>query len=320
MNKRLFSVVIPAYNYAHTLVRAVESVLGQADEDTELLVINDGATDRTRQVIAELLSRYGGRFTAIHQDNAGLAATRNRGIDETRGTWLVFLDADDELAPGALTHLRSAVMANPEMEAIFGAHVVITPDGKRRLRTRTPIPGSRRVLLRQALLEGGRFSINNGATALHRRVFEHYRYPERFRCCEDLSVYANVLGNYRCMTLDAPVAIIHKHEDSMRHDIERQISLGAEQLTDEVFAESRISPDLMGLKSAFLTSRLPSTFKSLYRNGQDDSALLYWKRAIRHSPMTILRIRYLCKAIHARFRKRSRQAKAANLDNSDQRF
>lgn len=109
----LLSVVIPAYNYAQTLPRAVESVIAQLNERSELLVIDDGSTDDTPAVLADLQVRYPGQFRAIRKPNGGLSSVRNRGIAETVGRYLVFLDADDELAPDAMKLLCEHLEQHP---------------------------------------------------------------------------------------------------------------------------------------------------------------------------------------------------------------
>src|SRR3712207_6844017 len=93
----LVSVVIPCYNQAHFLGEAIESDLGQTYPHFEVLVVDDGSTDNTQEVAAP----YPG-VRCIRQENQGLAAPRNTGIRHTKGTQLVFLDADDRLLPGAL--------------------------------------------------------------------------------------------------------------------------------------------------------------------------------------------------------------------------
>lgn len=297
----LFSVVIPAYNYAYTLTRAIESVLEQITDDAELLVIDDGSSDHTREVITEIPRHRA--FRVIHSDNAGLAATRNRGIRESRGDWLVFLDADDEFAPGALQALKMAIVSNSDIDMIIGAHIVVE-SGRQRLRSRQPLPKNRKTCLELYLLKK-RLSICNGATAMKRRVFERYRYPENFRCVEDIPVFAHTLVNYRCMTLNTPIAIIHKHEDSLRHDTDRILSVGT-KLVDEVFDEQRMPAEVMGLKSVYFISWLLSLFRILYRAEQYEKALPYWVLAIRHSPLVIVRYSFLGKAIRAFFLTRGR--------------
>lgn len=87
----LVSVVIPAYNCEHHLERAVKSALDQTYPNLECIVIDDGSTDRTPEVIRS----FGNRIRAIHQSNAGAAAARNTGIAVARGRYIAFLDADD---------------------------------------------------------------------------------------------------------------------------------------------------------------------------------------------------------------------------------
>lgn len=89
------SVVIAAYNAEATIERAIESVLHQTLPADEILVVDDGSTDRT----AEKVQRYGPPVRYLREENAGPATARNRGIQAARGHWIAFLDADDEWLP-----------------------------------------------------------------------------------------------------------------------------------------------------------------------------------------------------------------------------
>ena len=96
----LVSVIIPAYNYAHFLGDAVESVLVQREDgiDVDIVIVDDGSTDDTPNVIRG----FGDAVRSIRQVNQGLAAARNTGIAAARGDFLLFLDADDMLTRGTL--------------------------------------------------------------------------------------------------------------------------------------------------------------------------------------------------------------------------
>jgi glycosyltransferase involved in cell wall biosynthesis len=98
MNQPLVSVVIPAFNRAHTLRRAVDSVLNQTYTNIEVLIIDDGSTDNTHEV----LRLYGDKIRWWSQKNAGPSRARNSGINEAKGEYVAFLDSDDAWAPKKL--------------------------------------------------------------------------------------------------------------------------------------------------------------------------------------------------------------------------
>ena len=120
----LVSVVIPCYNQARFLSEAIESVLAQSYKDFEIVVIDDGSTDDTSKVAA----RYPA-VRCIRQDNQGLAAARNTGLRRSRGSYLVFLDADDRLLPEALEVGLGCFDAHPECAFVSGHYREISVDG-----------------------------------------------------------------------------------------------------------------------------------------------------------------------------------------------
>ncbi|MCF7957216.1 MAG: glycosyltransferase [Phycisphaerae bacterium] len=105
------SVVIPAYNIADYIGRAIDSVLTQSRPAEEILVVDDGSTDNT----AEAIKRYGARVTYIYQENRGLSGARNAGIQAAIGDWVAFLDGDDEWLPEKLRAQMDHVQRHPEL-------------------------------------------------------------------------------------------------------------------------------------------------------------------------------------------------------------
>ena len=148
----LISVVIPAYNYAHLLPRALDSVLGQLSDDVELIVVDDGSTDNTAAVLADYQARHAA-LQVISQVNGGAATARNRGIATAAGRYVLLLDADDELLPGALAALREQVLAQPALGMVLGAQISVYPSGRERLRIPPAVPSvAPRALIRRFLL------------------------------------------------------------------------------------------------------------------------------------------------------------------------
>ena len=99
------SVIIPAYNAAETLEKACLSVLTQDYGDVELVVVNDGSADATGQILARLQKDHA-NLVVVDQENGGVCKARNAGLDRASGGYVAFLDADDEMLPGALTLLQ----------------------------------------------------------------------------------------------------------------------------------------------------------------------------------------------------------------------
>lgn len=102
----MFSVIMPAYNAEKFIERSIKSVLDQTYANFELIVIDDGSTDGTK---AQIETFTDDRVRYVYQKNSGVAAARNKGILESRGQYICFLDSDDEWMPGHLTLLNKLI-------------------------------------------------------------------------------------------------------------------------------------------------------------------------------------------------------------------
>lgn len=127
------SVVIPCFNYAQYLSEAVGSVTAQTYRDFEIIIVNDGSTDNTREVAEQLVCAYSAhRIRVIHQERSGQPAiSRNRGISEARGDYILCLDADDMIAPTMLEECVRLLDTNPDV-AIAYTDNLYCGDGWRR--------------------------------------------------------------------------------------------------------------------------------------------------------------------------------------------
>ncbi|HEV7745010.1 MAG TPA: glycosyltransferase [Pyrinomonadaceae bacterium] len=120
----LVSVIIPTFNYGHFIAEAIESVRSQSYRNLEIIVIDDGSTDSTKEVVSSFAEvRY------LHQANLGIAPARNAGLLASRGEFLVFLDADDRLLPDALTLGVAVLKANPDVAFVSGQWELISKTG-----------------------------------------------------------------------------------------------------------------------------------------------------------------------------------------------
>lgn len=106
----MFSVIIPLYNKKNSIFRAIDSVLNQTFKDYELIVVDDGSTDGSAEMV---VSYYGSRIKLIRQLNGGASAARNKGIKNAINEFVTFLDADDEWEPNFLEEVSKLISLYP---------------------------------------------------------------------------------------------------------------------------------------------------------------------------------------------------------------
>lgn len=122
------SVVIPTHNRAAYLPQAIESVLSQGYDDLEIVVVDDGSTDDTPAVMSRFANDL--RIRYVRKAKTGAPDTRNFGIRQARGGWILWLDSDDLLMPGWLARLDAALLENPQADVYYGNLVVTDASGQ----------------------------------------------------------------------------------------------------------------------------------------------------------------------------------------------
>ena len=120
------STIVPVYNGAATIDRALRSIFAQTFADNEIIVVNDGSTDATPQ----LLSRYGDRIRVVTQPNRGLSAARNAGVRASGGEYLAFLDDDDEWLPEKLVRSVPLLDEDPQCALVYTRAIKVDSRGR----------------------------------------------------------------------------------------------------------------------------------------------------------------------------------------------
>src|SRR2546423_219575 len=210
----LVSVIIPCYNHAQFLSQAIESVLAQSYLNFEVVVVDDGSTDNT----AEVARCYSAVFY-VRQKNAGLSSARNTGLQQSRGKFLVFLDADDRLLSHALETGIKSVREHPECAFVSGHCRVIDSSGG--------ILSSPRQLRVEhehyiRLLRGGAY-IWCPATVLYRRQifdFVHGFNPD-LNPVADYDLYLRITRDFPVYSHNRIVAEYRQHPSNMSRDVSK---------------------------------------------------------------------------------------------------
>jgi glycosyltransferase involved in cell wall biosynthesis len=204
----LVSVVIPTYNSARYLADAISSALAQTMCDLEIIVVDDGSTDDT----PSLMSQYSEPVRYMRQENRGVALARNRGMKESVGQYIAFLDADDTWLPNKLELQLAALKDKPECKACYSAFLVVdsslSPLGVRR---------SKRVgsALEDLLLRGN--VIGSLTTVLcERKLFEEVGgFDPELSQCADWDMWIRLARLTEFLYIDEPLATYRQHEANM---------------------------------------------------------------------------------------------------------
>ncbi|WP_249678172.1 glycosyltransferase family 2 protein [Pseudomonas abieticivorans] len=287
------SVIVPAYNYAHLLPRALDSVLGQWRDGLELIVVNDGSTDGTLQVLGDYAARYP-QVQVVDQANGGAASARNHGIRLAQGRHVLLLDADDELLPTALASLSAALAETPDAGIVLAAYVSVYPDGSERVRKPTPVPAlSARELISRYLLKKT-LSVSHSCTLFRRDLLLQRPYPEMLSTGEDIPVFAYLLVSAPVALTADPVARIYKHAGSLRHRRDNEEAF-AMDVAREAFAQ--LPADCQPLRRRFEAQSYLSLFRGALLAQDSAAARRFYLRAWQLSPGQAMRWTYVRKVL-----------------------
>jgi glycosyltransferase involved in cell wall biosynthesis len=209
---RVISTIIPCYNHAALLPRAVESAAARADDlEREIIIVDDGSTDETPKVCAELAARHP-EVRVIRQVNGGLSNARNSGMRAASGAFIHFLDADDYVAPSMYAVMAHALEEAPAAHVAYCGFEVIDPAGGQLVRSEgEPLAADMRERLRQS-------NLGPVHTFLVRRevVIAAGFFDEQLESCEDWDYWLRVaLMGYRFVHVPRILAYYERQSSSM---------------------------------------------------------------------------------------------------------
>jgi len=209
------SVIIPAYNAAWCIRRALDSVFAQDYRDFEVIVVDDGSSDGT----AAILASYGAAVRVVSKPNGGLSSARNAGIAAARGEYVAFLDADDRWLPAKLSRQVALLDRQPGLLFCSTTTKVEAPGGQRLPDWRCG-NGQRSAL--ECIFAVNAYVAGSGSAVLVRReAFARAGgFDESLRSLEDIDMWMRLaaLGGFAC--IDEPLAVIEKSADSMSGNLD----------------------------------------------------------------------------------------------------
>ena len=291
----LFSFTIPTYNYANKLPLALESVLTQPGDDFEIIIVNDGSTDNTTEVMQTYIERYPDIIKYYSQKNQGHAAARNFAASKAQGEYLYTLDADDKLLPNALDVMRNAIKQNPDADLIITQHYSVSESNKRQLKQLPHLSDKKENNFIAYLRK--HFSIPHGAHVVKHHVFDKIKYPLNILGREDIVFFSQVLANFKAITANQPTLEVYKHHTSFRN--QKNKHFGNLEIVDTLFNPNLITATCMQYKDEFASRIYLSFFRDNYRVKNYRAARKWYWAAIRKKPARLLQWNYFQKFIRS---------------------
>lgn len=180
------SIIIPLYNKEAIVERTVRSVLSQSFTSFEVVIVNDGSTDHSMDIVRSINDP---RIVVIEQENGGPSKARNTGVKYAKGNWIVFLDADDELTENALYIMMKEVEAYSDADVIdFGGYLREGKDLKFRYH---PLKGKVKNTLKAFFYR--KISPGCGHSIFRTDFVKQHLYDERLRRYEDFEILLRML-------------------------------------------------------------------------------------------------------------------------------
>ena len=202
-----FSIIIPLYNKADYIRKALESIVNQTFQDYEVIIVNDGSTDNSLDVAETFFERIDDRWiddrlTIISQPNSGVAAARNNGVAASKGEYVCFLDADDWWEPNYLEEMDRLIKEYPDA-GLFATNYVYYKPGK----THVALKLGRGYMNYPVAYLHGEMPVWTGAACMPRMVFDEMGgFPIGIKLGEDFLLWAKTAMHYKVALCEKPLA------------------------------------------------------------------------------------------------------------------
>lgn len=197
----MISIIVPLYNKEIAVLSTLSSIKEQGFEDWECVIVDDGSTDNSAQIVKEFI-KDDYRFVYYFKPNGGPSSARNFGVNKAKGEWIAFLDADDRFENWALSSFYELILRYPKY-CCFAFNFYIESNGSRTSFRESMKPGLVRKPFKQWFYK--KFMPRTGAAVFRKEVLLEYPHKEYLRRYEDAEMLFNIFRKYPFYQSDIPV-------------------------------------------------------------------------------------------------------------------
>jgi glycosyltransferase involved in cell wall biosynthesis len=270
------SVIIPTYNRAHLVGEAIQSVQDQTFTDLELIVVDDGSTDHTEEVVRSFTDL---RLKYLKRPNGGVSAARNTGLEACAGEFVAFLDSDDLFLPEKLALQVAKISTDPEVGLVYGRYYTAVAEESPRKVAGRCYP---QLELRDLLL-GPMF---HWSTVLVRRSYldEIGEFDEQFRVGEEWELTLRLaLAGCKMICVPEPLNVVRIQPISLSRDV-HHYSLDAKRVLDKTFSNPRMPAELTELQGKAYAAQIIRSAGSAYLGPSPESGRDILEQALASYP------------------------------------
>lgn len=218
------SVIVPTFNCARFLGEAVDSIIAQTIPVSQIIIVDDGSTDGTEQVVSRFIDP---RIEYIKQKNAGVSAARNTGLDAARGELVTFLDADDRWRPTFVERMESLLTTDPTAVCAFANFLRFDHETGRRMTDQFQYyPELRNVPNRipenkafDTLVSCGEFPAYTVVMMFRRALIAPLRFNTSLKLCEDAHFCLQAFMRGAVIFTDEVLADVRRHDGNASHEV-----------------------------------------------------------------------------------------------------
>jgi glycosyltransferase involved in cell wall biosynthesis len=206
----LFSIILPTYNRAHLLNKAISSVTNQTYSNWELVIIDDGSTDNTKEVILAIIEQ-GKRVKYYYQNNAERSAARNNGISKATGNYICFLDSDDAFLSNHLQVLADSISEKKLPEAMFITGVIRNENGVEKNVEYESAESHENAVCYFLMAQE---SVIPSRVAIHKNVLSNLKFDTGLKDVEDTDLWIQIGLKYAIYNIPVATVIYFLHDDN----------------------------------------------------------------------------------------------------------
>lgn len=285
------SIIIPAYNRRNLISGTLKSVYQQSYKNYEVIVVDDGSTDNTHEVLEEYTKRD--NFIYHYQNNQGRSVARNTGLAKASGEFIMFLDSDDYLEPDAIETLVNLSEEYPLVNIFAASYRLIEEDilgNKREIYKREFEYINENILLQQVKM----MILNIGNNIIRKQLIGKYRgFEPGLDYAEDWKLLVNICSEEKAVVIKKVILNVLRHENnSSFFQIQNAIIKIAEQFLIQIQSKEFLSNS--SVKHHQIKAELNKRIAMAYnRKGNKLLAFQYFISAIRHAPLLIIDLSFI---------------------------